>query len=60
MSFATKFLLHALMKAFIECESTGSHNQFYEKFNTRYEIFHVIKQIWSNVIYREQLEQQAE
>lgn len=57
--FSTKYLLHSLMKAFIECESTGSHTQFYDKFNTRYEVFQVVKCVWSNVVFREQLEEQA-
>ena len=34
--FAQKHLLHALMKYYIEAESTGTHNQFYDKFNIRY------------------------
>lgn len=59
LPFATKHLLHSLMKFFIECESTGSNTQFYDKFNTRYEIFQVIKCIWGNVVYREQLQKEA-
>lgn len=57
--FALRHLMHALMKFFIECESTGTHTQFYDKFNTRYEIFQVIKCVWGNVVYREQLEKEA-
>jgi ubiquitin conjugation factor E4 B len=57
--FATKHLLHALMKFYIECESTGAHTQFYDKFNIRYEIFQVIKCIWPNPIYRENLATEA-
>ncbi|KAF2740651.1 hypothetical protein EJ04DRAFT_558641 [Polyplosphaeria fusca] len=57
--FATKHLLHALMKFYIECESTGAHTQFYDKFNIRYEIFQVIKCIWPNPIYRDNLGHEA-
>ncbi|KAF2262301.1 ubiquitin fusion degradation protein-like protein UfdB [Lojkania enalia] len=57
--FATKHLLHALMKFYIECESTGTHTQFYDKFNIRYEIFQVIKCIWPNPIYRDNLGTEA-
>ncbi|KAH5137500.1 peptidylprolyl isomerase [Parastagonospora nodorum] len=57
--FATKHLLHALMKFYIECESTGTHTQFYDKFNIRYEIFQVIKCIWPNTMYRENLATEA-
>lgn len=58
-AFAHKYLLHALMKFYIEAENTGSHNQFYEKFNIRYEIFQIIKRIWPNPMYRESLAREA-
>ncbi|KAK5679783.1 Ubiquitin conjugation factor E4 [Elasticomyces elasticus] len=57
--FAQKHLLHALMKFYIEAESTGTHTQFYDKFNIRFEIFKVIQCIWSNTLYRENLEKEA-
>ncbi|KAF2794725.1 hypothetical protein K505DRAFT_374422 [Melanomma pulvis-pyrius CBS 109.77] len=57
--FATKHLLHSLMKFYSECESTGAHTQFYDKFNIRYEIFQVIKCIWPNPVYRENLATEA-
>ena len=57
--FATKHLLHALMKEYIECENTGTHTQFYDKLNIRYEIFQVIKCVWPNTIYRDNLETEA-
>ena len=53
--FAFEHLMHTLLKIFIEVESTGTHTQFYDKFNARWEIFHVIRCIWSNSIYRENL-----
>lgn len=57
--FANRYLLHALMKFYIECESTGAHTQFYDKFNIRYEIFQVIKAVWPNDLYKQQLTQQS-
>ncbi|SPQ20412.1 e70e2b0f-7e15-4eb0-a36e-0c2f4fc09463 [Thermothielavioides terrestris] len=57
--FANEYLLHAVMKFYIECESTGAHTQFYDKFNIRYEIFQVIKCVWSNDVYRQQLVQSS-
>jgi ubiquitin conjugation factor E4 B len=57
--FALKHLLHALMKFYIEAESTGAHTQFYDKFNIRYEIFQVIRCIWTNPIYRNNLDQES-
>ncbi|KAI9688556.1 MAG: hypothetical protein M1822_001505 [Bathelium mastoideum] len=59
MPFALKHLLHALMKFYIEAESTGTHTQFFDKFNIRYEIFQVIRCIWSNSVYRENLATEA-
>ncbi|RDW91522.1 hypothetical protein BP5796_02687 [Coleophoma crateriformis] len=57
--FANEYLLHALMKFYIECEQTGAHTQFYDKFNIRYEIFQVIKCIWTNDVYRQKLKQES-
>ena len=59
MPFAMDHLLHALMKFYIEVENTGAHTQFYDKFNIRYEIFQIIKCIWSNTVYRERLSQES-
>ncbi|KAL2263711.1 hypothetical protein VTK26DRAFT_5467 [Humicola hyalothermophila] len=57
--FANDYLLHAVMKFYIECESTGAHTQFYDKFNIRYEIFQVIRCVWVNDVYKEQLVQSS-
>ena len=57
--FANKHLLRALMKFYIEAESTGSHTQFFDKFNIRYEIFKVVQTIWPNTLYRETLAKEA-
>lgn len=59
LPLATEHLLHALMKFYIEVENTGAHTQFYDKFNIRYEIFQIIKCIWSNPVYREHLSEEA-
>lgn len=57
--FANDHLLHSLMKFYIEAESTGTHTQFFDKFNIRFEIFQVIKCIWSNDIYKQRLTQES-
>lgn len=57
--FCNKHLLHALMRFHIECESTGGHTQFWDKFSIRSEIFRVIKCIWPNPVYREKLATEA-
>lgn len=59
MGFANEYLLHAVMKFYIEAEHTGTHTQFFDKFNIRYEIFQIIKCIWPNTLYREKLSNQA-
>ncbi|KAH8677580.1 ubiquitin elongating factor core-domain-containing protein [Xylariales sp. PMI_506] len=56
--FANEHLLHALMKFYIECEH-GTSSAFYDRFNIRYEIFQVIKTIWPNNVYKEQLERES-
>jgi len=57
--FANDHLLHAVMKFYIECESTGAHTQFSDKFTIRYEIFQIIRCVWSNDVYRQQLVQSS-
>lgn len=57
--FVNQHLLHSLMKFFIEAEFTGGHGQFYDKFNIRYEIFQIIKNIWPNPIYKDNLSREA-
>lgn len=59
LPFANDYLLHALMKFYIECESTGTDTAFYDKFNIRYEIFQVIKTIWTNDVYKQELTRES-
>ncbi|KAJ5176245.1 uncharacterized protein N7482_002122 [Penicillium canariense] len=59
MPFANEYLLHAVMKFYVEVEHTGAHTQFFDKFNIRYEIFQIIKCIWPNTLYRKKLAIQA-
>ncbi|KAI0901137.1 ubiquitin conjugation factor E4 [Annulohypoxylon nitens] len=58
-SFANEHLLHALMKFYIECEHSGVSSAFYDRFNIRYEIFQVMKCIWDNSVYQEQLSRES-
>lgn len=55
LPFANEYLLHALMKFYIEAEFTGTHTQFSDKFNIRFEIFQIIKCIWPNSVYQQKL-----
>ena len=59
LPFALKYLLHALMKFYIDVETTGTHTQFFDKFNIRFEIFQLIKCIWDTPSYRDQLSEEA-
>ena len=59
MPFCTEHLLHSLMKFFIEAEFMGGHQQFFDKFNIRFEIFTIIKCIWPNQVYRDNLYKEA-
>jgi ubiquitin conjugation factor E4 B len=55
LPFANDYLLHGLMKFYIECESTGANSQFTDKFSIRREIFQIIKCVWINDVYKQQL-----
>jgi ubiquitin conjugation factor E4 B len=59
MPFATEHLFHALMQFFIEAEFMGGHSQFFDKFTVRYEIFQIIKCIWPNTVYQDNLYKEA-
>ncbi|GKZ85214.1 hypothetical protein AnigIFM56816_010980 [Aspergillus niger] len=59
MPFANEYLLHSMMKFYIEAEHTGTHTQFFDKFNIRFEIFQIIKCIWPNTLYRNKLYNQS-
>jgi len=52
---ALQHLVPALMSFWIEAESTGSHTQFYDKFNIRYHLSRVFKTIWGNAQHKERL-----
>jgi len=44
-----------IVSPFTEIEITGSHTQFYDKFNIRYYITQIFKMVWSNPSHREAL-----
>ncbi|MCO5590625.1 hypothetical protein L7F22_044596 [Adiantum nelumboides] len=47
------------MSFWIEAESTGSHTQFYDKFNIRYHLSRIFETIWSNPQHKERLHAEA-
>lgn len=52
---ALQHLVPALMSFWIEAESTGSHTQFYDKFNIRYHLSRIFKTVWTNSQHKERL-----
>ncbi|GAA5912015.1 hypothetical protein JCM5296_007322 [Sporobolomyces johnsonii] len=59
-SLALKNLMPCLVHAYIEIEITGSHTQFYDKFNIRYYITQLFKLVWSNPSHREALKRESQ
>ncbi|PPQ91665.1 hypothetical protein CVT25_012878 [Psilocybe cyanescens] len=56
---ALKNLMPALMHFYIEVEQTGASSQFYDKFNARRNISHILKVVWNNPTHREALNIEA-
>ena len=50
---ATKHLGSALMKFYTDIETTGSSNEFYDKFSIRYHISIIFKSLWQNPQYQD-------
>lgn len=59
-ALALQHLVPALMNFWIEAENTGSHTQFYDKFNMRYHLSQIFKSIWSNPKHKQQIHDQAQ
>lgn len=43
-----------------EVEQTGASSQFYDKFNIRYNISHIMKTIWSHPAHRAKLREESQ
>ncbi|KAF7721031.1 hypothetical protein EC973_005541 [Apophysomyces ossiformis] len=56
---ALKHLVPSLMQFYVEVEQTGASSQFYDKFNIRYNISHVMKTIWNHPSHRENLQRES-
>ncbi|KAI9219743.1 ubiquitin elongating factor core-domain-containing protein [Blastocladiella britannica] len=46
------YLVPSLMRLYVDVEITGAHSQFYDKFNIRYNIQHLLKSIWEFPVHR--------
>lgn len=49
---AQSALIPALMKFYVDVETTGQSTEFYDKFTIRYHISHIFKGLWSSVVHR--------
>ncbi|KAI9321206.1 ubiquitin elongating factor core-domain-containing protein [Dichotomocladium elegans] len=57
---ALKHLVPSLMNFYVEVEQTGASSQFYDKFNIRYNISHVMKTVWSHPGHRAKLREESQ
>lgn len=56
----TAYLVPSLMRFYVNVESTGASSQFYDKFNIRYHISEVFKEIWQIPAHRQQMKAESE
>ncbi|KJE97383.1 hypothetical protein, variant [Capsaspora owczarzaki ATCC 30864] len=52
---AIEHLTPSLIQFFADVENTGSHTQFYDKFNIRYNIAQIVKNLWTSPDHLAQL-----
>lgn len=45
--YARQYLVPALLRLYVDIETTGSSSQFYEKFGTRYRIARTLRSLWA-------------
>ncbi|KAI8636432.1 ubiquitin elongating factor core-domain-containing protein [Parasitella parasitica] len=58
---ALQHLVPSLMNFYVaEVEQTGASSQFYDKFNIRYNISHIMKTIWSHPAHRAKLREESQ
>ncbi|XP_017025886.1 ubiquitin conjugation factor E4 B [Drosophila kikkawai] len=50
---AQNALVSALMRFYVDVETTGQSTEFYDKFTIRYHISHLFKSMWENPIHRQ-------
>lgn len=52
---AQKSLIPALMKFYVDVETTGQSTEFYDKFTIRYHISHIFKGLWASTLHRQMM-----
>lgn len=45
-------LISALMKFYVDIETTGQSTEFYDKFTIRYHISHILKGMWNSTLHK--------
>lgn len=56
---AVQFLAPALMKFYTDVETTGSSNEFYDKFSIRYHISYLFRSFWMCPLYQKAIIQES-
>ncbi|KAG5681557.1 hypothetical protein PVAND_010977 [Polypedilum vanderplanki] len=52
---AQNSLIPALMKFYVDVETTGQSTEFYDKFTIRYHISHIFKSLWNSSLHRQMI-----
>jgi ubiquitin conjugation factor E4 B len=52
---ARDHLIASIVKLFVDAEQTGLSTQFYDKFNIRYHISQIMKNVWHDQYHRQKL-----
>ncbi|KXS14742.1 hypothetical protein M427DRAFT_112436 [Gonapodya prolifera JEL478] len=50
-----EYLVEALTRFYVDVEQTGTHTQFYDKFNIRYNISTILRTVWTDQNHRSRL-----
>jgi ubiquitin conjugation factor E4 B len=54
---SVSYLVHSIMRYYVDVELTGMSSQFYDKFNIRYNISHILKTLWGNHVHRSKVKE---
>ncbi|ORZ40231.1 ubiquitin elongating factor core-domain-containing protein [Catenaria anguillulae PL171] len=54
---SVRYLVPSIMRLYVDVEITGASSQFYDKFNSRYNIQQILKSIWSYNVHRNRVKE---
>ncbi|KAJ3382168.1 hypothetical protein HDU84_004581 [Entophlyctis sp. JEL0112] len=57
---AKKFLVPGVMRFYVDAEFTGASSAFYDKFNIRYNISQILKNVWDDPSHRNAMIQESQ